>query len=305
MENDNHSKSKSGFVAILGKPNVGKSSLLNALLNQKVAAVTPRPQTTRKNQLGILTTTFDGDSVQIIFIDTPGIHRPRYKLGEYMLEQASKSLQGCDEILFLVDGSLPPTDEDHQLADLIVAAKRKIPGLLVINKIDLCDAEALPNHIAQYSEIAPTMDVITISATRRDNLDLLMKKLVENLPESPPYFPEDQVTDLYERDLVADIIRETALILLRDEVPHGIAVRIDQFTERGEHGAYIEVTLFVEKESHKAIVIGRNGSMLKQIGSEARKEIEAMSGRKVFLKIRVKVRKNWRNDERFLRNFGY
>jgi len=132
-----------------------------------------------------------------------------------------------------------------------------------------------------------------------------MKKLVENLPESPPYFPEDQVTDLYERDLVADIIRETALILLRDEVPHGIAVRIDQFTERGEHGAYIEVTLFVEKESHKAIVIGRNGSMLKQIGSEARKEIEAMSGRKVFLKIRVKVRKNWRNDERFLRNFGY
>ncbi len=305
MENDNHSKSKSGFVAILGKPNVGKSSLLNALLNQKVAAVTPRPQTTRKNQLGILTTTFDGDSVQIIFIDTPGIHRPRYKLGEYMLEQASKSLQGCDEILFLVDGSQPPTDEDHQLADLIVAAKRKIPGLLVINKIDLCDAEALPNHIAQYSEIAPTMDVITISATRRDNLDLLMKKLVENLPESPPYFPEDQVTDLYERDLVADIIRETALILLRDEVPHGIAVRIDQFTERGEHGAYIEVTLFVEKESHKAIVIGRNGSMLKQIGSEARKEIEAMSGRKVFLKIRVKVRKNWRNDERFLRNFGY
>lgn len=305
MENDNHSKSKSGFVAILGKPNVGKSSLLNALLNQKVAAVTPRPQTTRKNQLGILTTAFDGDSVQIIFIDTPGIHRPRYKLGEYMLEQASKSLQGCDEILFLVDGSQPPTDEDHQLADLIVAAKRKIPGLLVINKIDLCDAEALPNHIAQYSEIAPTMDVITISATRRDNLDLLMKKLVENLPESPPYFPEDQVTDLYERDLVADIIRETALILLRDEVPHGIAVRIDQFTERGEHGAYIEVTLFVEKESHKAIVIGRNGSMLKQIGSEARKEIEAMSGRKVFLKIRVKVRKNWRNDERFLRNFGY
>lgn len=305
MENDNHSKSKSGFVAILGKPNVGKSSLLNALLNQKVAAVTPRPQTTRKNQLGILTTTFDGDSVQIIFIDTPGIHRPRYKLGEYMLEQASKSLQGCDEILFLVDGSQPPTDEDHQLADLIVAAKRKIPGLLVINKIDLCDAETLSNHIAQYSELAPTMEVITISATRRDNLDLLMKKLVENLPESPPYFPEDQVTDLYERDLVADIIRETALILLRDEVPHGIAVRIDQFTERGEHGAYIEVTLFVEKESHKAIVIGRNGSMLKQIGSEARKEIEAMSGRKVFLKIRVKVRKNWRNDERFLRNFGY
>jgi len=305
MENDNHSKSKSGFVAILGKPNVGKSSLLNALLNQKVAAVTPRPQTTRKNQLGILTTTFDGDSVQIIFIDTPGIHRPRYKLGEYMLEQASKSLQGCDEILFLVDGSQPPTDEDHQLADLIVAAKRKIPGLLVINKIDLCDAETLSNHIAQYSELAPTMEVITISATRRDNLDLLMKKLVENLPESPPYFPEDQVTDLYERDLVADIIRETALILLRDEVPHGIAVRIDQFTERGEHGAYIEVTLFVEKESHKAIVIGRDGSMLKQIGSEARKEIEAMSGRKVFLKIRVKVRKNWRNDERFLRNFGY
>ncbi len=305
MENNEKLNYKSGFVAIVGKPNVGKSSLLNVLLNQKVAAVTPRPQTTRKNQLGILTTSLEGIQVQIIFIDTPGIHRPRYKLGEYMVQEATRSLQECDLILFMVDGSQSPSDEDRQLADLIQAAKRKTSGLLVINKIDLCDADQLSIHESEYANLAPMMEPIAISTTRKDTLEYLMTRLVEKLPASPPYFPEDQVTDLFERDLVADSIRETALILLRDEIPHGIVIRIDQFTERGDYGAYIEVTLFVEKESHKAIVIGQNGAMLKQIGSMARKEIEAMSGRKVFLQIRVKVRKDWRNDERVLRKFGF
>lgn len=304
MENENI-KYKSGFIAIVGKPNVGKSSLVNALLNQKIASVTPRPQTTRKNQLGILTTLYQDYLVQMIFIDTPGVHRPRYKLGEYMVQQAEQSLKGCDIILFMVDASQPPSDEDHQLADLVFEAKRKIPGFLVINKIDLCDNDQLTKVTAAYSSLAPAMETIAISSTRKDNLEFLMSKLVEKLPEAPPYYPEDQVTDLYERDIAADIIRESALILLRDEVPHGIAIRIDQFIERGDQGAYIEATLFVEKESHKAIVIGHQGSMLKQIGSMARKEIEAISGRKIFLNIRVKVRKDWRNDDRVLRKFGF
>jgi GTP-binding protein Era len=305
MESEQNIQYKSGFVAIVGKPNVGKSSLLNALLDQKIAAVTPRPQTTRKNQLGILTTSFEGTQVQIVFIDTPGVHRPRHKLGEYMVEEAAKSLQESDLILFMVDGSQPPSDEDRQLANLIQTAKRKTPGLLVINKIDQCDPDQLSDHSAAFVRLEPMMEPIAISATRRDNLDLLIAKMVEKLPFAPPYFPEDQVTDLFERDLAADIIRESALILLRDEIPHGIVIRIDQFIEREDTGAYIEVTLFVEKESHKGIVIGQNGSMLKQIGSMARKEIEAMSGRKIFLQIRVKVRKDWRNDDRVLRKFGF
>ncbi|MBN1536960.1 MAG: GTPase Era [Anaerolineales bacterium] len=305
MEIEQNTQYKSGFAAIVGKPNVGKSSLLNILLNQKVAAVTPRPQTTRKNQLGILTTIHKDIHVQIIFIDTPGVHRPRYKLGEYMVQEATKSLQECDVVLFMVDGSQPPSDEDHQLAGIIRETKRSVPGVLVINKKDLCNAEQLDNHIEEYTSLAPLMEPIAISITRQENLDTLMDKLVEMLPDAPPYFPADQVTDLFERDLSADIIRESALNLLRDEIPHGIVIRIDQFIERNEQGAYIEATLFVEKESHKAIVIGQKGSMLKQIGSMARKEIEAMSGRKVYLRIRVKVRKNWRNDERVLRKFGY
>jgi GTPase len=305
MESEQNITYKSGFVAIVGKPNVGKSSLLNVLLDQKIAAVTPRPQTTRKNQLGILTTSFEGNQVQIVFIDTPGVHRPRYKLGEYMVQEAIKSLQECDLVLFLVDGSQSPSDEDRQLADLIRQAKRKSPGFLVVNKIDLCAEDQLSTHISEYSSLTPMMESISISATRKDNLDLLMTRMVEKLPTAPPFFPEDQVTDLFERDLAADIIRESALILLRDEVPHGIIIRIDQFIEREEHGAYIEVTIFVEKESHKGIVIGQNGAMLKQIGSMARKEIEAMSGRKVFLQIRVKVRKDWRNDDRVLRKLGF
>ncbi len=305
MESEQKNKSKSGFVAIVGKPNVGKSSLMNGLLDQKIAAVTPRPQTTRKNQLGILTTSVEGTQVQIVFIDTPGVHRPRYKLGEYMVQEAVKSLQECDLILFLVDGSESPTDEDRQLAELIRETKRKAAGFLVVNKIDLCDEEQLSAHITEYSSLAPMMEPVTISATRKDNLDMLLTHMVEKLPEAPPFFPEEQVTDLFERDLAADIIRESALILLRDEVPHGIVIRVDQFIERETGGAYIEATLFVEKDSHKGIVIGQNGAMLKQIGSMARKEIEAMSGRKVFLQIRVKVRKDWRNDDRVLRKFGF
>lgn len=292
---------KSGFVAVMGRPNVGKSTLINTLLGQKIAAVSPRPQTTRKRQLGILTQ----ENAQVIFVDTPGVHRPRHKLGENMNREAEETLQDCDLILFVVDASEQPHEEDRLLADLITGLDRPAPVLLALNKIDLVDASDLEKHQAAFLNLLPEGDTLTISARHGDNLDLLLSEILTRLPKNPPFFPEDQVTDLFERDLSADLIREASLHLLRDEVPHGIAVRIDQFTERGDHGAYIEATILVERESHKGIVIGQGGSMIKQIGSFARREIESMSGRKVFLRLRVKVRKNWRNNEKILRRFGF
>lgn len=292
---------KSGFVAVMGKPNVGKSTLVNALLGQKVAAVSPRPQTTRKRQMGILSL----ENAQVIFVDTPGVHKPHYKLGEAMNKEAGDTLEDCDLILFVADASQMPDEEDRMLAELIQSLQRSIPVLLAANKIDQVPAEELSARQAAYQDLAPNAIPIAISASRGDNLDELLGEILAQLPEGEPFFPEGQVTDLYEREIAADLIREAALHLLRNEVPHGVAIRIDQFTERNEHGAYIEATVFVEKESHKGIVIGQGGSMLKQIGTAARQEIEAMSGRKVYLRLRVKVRKNWRNDEKVLRWFGY
>jgi len=285
----------------MGRPNVGKSTLLNSLLKQKVAPVSPRPQTTRKRQLGILTT----ENAQIIFIDTPGMHQPRYKLGEKMVTEAEHALANCDVILFLVDVSVLPTEEDHLLAKTILRLKRIPPIIRVLNKKDKVNPLIVEEYQAAYKKLLPSTDSLAISATRGDQLDELLILVISKLPIGPPFYPSGQVTDIFERDLVAELIREAGLHLLSEEVPHGIAVRIDQFLERGEKGAYIEATLFVERESHKGIVIGQGGKMLKKIGSLARREIEAMSGRKVFLKLRVKVRKNWRNDEKMLRWLGF
>lgn len=296
---------KAGFVAVMGRPNVGKSTLINSLLGQKVAAVSPRPQTTRKSQMGILTIDEENLNAQVVFVDTPGIHTARHKLGEFMNQDAIKTLEESDVILFVVDGSEPPNKDDQLLFSLLSKVNLRIPIILALNKIDLIDKDGLDTNSSAFLEGVPRAKIIPISATRSENLEELLYTILENLPEGPPFFPPDQVTDLYEREIAADLIREAALNLLRDEVPHGIAVRIDQFTERNEHGAYIEATLFVEKESHKGIVIGKNGAMLKEIGSKARQEIEAMSGRKVYLRIRVKVRKNWRDDEGVLQRFGY
>ena len=291
-----------GFVSVMGRPNVGKSTLVNALMGQKIAAVTPRPQTTRQQQLGILTT----DEAQIIFIDTPGLHKPHHKLGRYMNQEAAATIEDGDLILFLVDASQnPPHEEDHILVGLLDEINQPPPVILVLNKIDRLSEAELEERISTYQQLIPSAAVLPISATAHQGLEQLLETVVAQLPEGNYFYPKDQITNLYEKEIAADLIRESALLHLRDEVPHAMAVRIDEFTERGDHGAYIGATLFVERDSQKGIVIGQNGKMLKRIGSTARHEIERMSNRKIFLKLRIKVRKNWRNDETSLRRFGF
>lgn len=288
---------RSGFVAVMGRPNVGKSTLINALIGQKVAAVSPRPQTTRRRQEGILTT----NEYQVIFIDTPGVHKPHSRLGESMNLEARSALEHCDLVLFMVDASQMPTEEDRLLGNMLHTMVKRETTLLVLNKIDLVQPDNINAVQAAYQNLIPTGGVILISATRGDNREALLRKVIEHMPVGESFYPEEQITDLFERDITADLIREACLNNLRFEVPHGIVVRIDEYTERNEHGVYIEATIFVERESHKGIVIGLNGQMLKKIGMAARKEIEAMNGKKVFLQLRVKVRKNWRDDEKMVK----
>ncbi len=288
-----------GLAALVGKPNVGKSTLMNALLAQKVAAVTPRPQTTRRRQLGILTT----DEAQIIFTDTPGLHAPRHKLGDYMNQEAQESLKDADVIIWLVDGSQAPDDVDA-LAAKNIAGIRRTPVVLVLNKSDLPSAGET-DHSAAYQALLPKARLLRLSALTGTGLDDLLKTVQPLLPQGEPFYEADEITDFYERDIAADLIREAALIVLREEVPHGIAIRIDEFTERETGGAYIAATVFVERESHKAIVIGKGGEMLKRIGTKARHQIEEMSGRQIYLELRVKVNKDWRDNLSALQRLGY
>jgi GTP-binding protein Era len=293
---------KAGFIAVMGRPNVGKSTLINALVGQKVAAVSPRPQTTRRRQEGIITT----DEYQIIFVDTPGVHKPHNRLGEGMNLEAKAALEHCDLALFMVDASQGPTDEDVLLSNMLHNLVPSERILLVLNKIDLIQGDKISEMEDAYQQLLPEVHVMAISATRGDHRQDLLNNIIQHLPEDEPFYPEEQVTDLYERDIAADLVREACLNNLHYEVPHGIVVRIDEYTERNEHGVYIEATIFVERESHKGIVIGMNGQMLKRIGTAARKEIEAMNGKKVFLQLRVKVRKNWRDDEKLVKQmFNY
>ena len=293
---------RTGFIAIIGRPNVGKSTLVNALLGQKIAAVSPKPQTTRKRQLGILT----GEKYQLVFVDTPGIHKARHKLGEFLNREAEQSLEGMDVILWLVDGSVRPTEEDSQIGLILGKLPRRTSVVLAANKLDLFPADEGSRHVEAYqASLRKEARVISISAAQNQHLDDLLELLISLSPFRAPEFEEDQVTDSYERDIAADLIREACLHKLREEVPHGVGVRIDEFKERENGMLYIGATVFVERESQKGIVIGEGGQMLKSIGSAARKEIETMGGRPVFLELRVKVLKDWRNDENALQRLGY
>ena len=293
---------RSAFVAIIGRPNVGKSTLVNALLGQKIAAVSPKPQTTRKRQLGILTT----DDAQLVFVDTPGIHNPRHKLGTFLNQEAEEALEGVDVVLWLVEIQARPQDEDKLIASLLNRVPRRTPVVLAANKVDLVGEDVLDARLQAYMALLKRdVQVVSISATENRYLDRLLEVLISLAPVRPPEYDEEQVTDSYERDIAADLIREACLLSLREEVPHGVGVRIDEFAERENGMLYIAATIFVERQSQKGIVIGEGGKMLKQIGSSARKEIEEMGGRPVFLELRVKVLKDWRNNEEALRRLGY
>jgi GTP-binding protein Era len=295
------SSHRSGFVAVVGRPNVGKSTLINGILAQKIASVTPRPQTTRRRQLGILTL----PEAQIIFYDTPGWHAPKTLLGKTMIRTIETSINEADLILFMVDLSDPPSEEDRVLTQKVVQGKRPSQILMVMNKMDVVAETVCRERLSTYRTLLPESDYRLISAKASLGLDDLIREIISRLPEGPAFFPDEDITDLSEREIASDLIREAMLQKLRAEVPHGIAVRIDEYKERSGQGAYIEATVFVERESHKAIVIGKGGAMLKAIGIEARLKIEEMSGRKVFLQLKVKVSAGWRDREDVLRRLGY
>lgn len=291
---------RSGFAAVVGRPNVGKSSLMNAYLGQKVAIVTPKPQTTRNRLLGVLTL----PNAQVVFVDTPGIHQPRHKLGQYLVATATSAVPEADVIVFMVDVSVMPTDEDRMVANLL-ARRSQAPVLLAMNKADLLKPADVQPHTEAYLALGKFDDWLLTSATRGDNLDQLREMIIQRLPFGPRYYPPDQVTDQEERFMVSELIREQVLLHTYEEVPHGVAVVAEEFKERRPDLTYIRAVIYVERESQKGIIIGSKGEMLKRIGTAARREIEHLLGHQVYLELWVKVRKKWRQDERQLRYFGY
>ncbi|NLE46249.1 MAG: GTPase Era [Chloroflexi bacterium] len=292
---------KSGFVVVIGEPNVGKSTLINRLVGQKVAVVSPKPQTTRNRILGILTR----EDAQVIFVDTPGLHDPKHKLGEAMVTTARGAIPDADLVLFVVDASTPPDEQERVIAGLI-REHTDAPVILVLNKMDLLAPENVEPFTEAYWALLPDYrHWMMTTATTGDNLDKLLTLVIEELPEGPRFYPGDQVTDQTEREIAAEMIREQVLRYTRQEVPHAVAVIVEQFTERETGVTYVGATVYVEKDSQKGIIVGRGGQMLRQIGSAARQEIERMVGGRVFLDLWVKVRQGWRRDEREVRRFGY
>jgi len=290
----------SGFAALIGRPNVGKSTLMNQLIGQKIAITSNKPQTTR-NRIQTVYTEARG---QIIFLDTPGLHRAKNKLGEYMVNVAERTLSEVDVILWLVEPTSYIGAGEQAIAKKLGA--QKTPVVLVINKIDTVKKEEILKFIAAYRELIDFADIVPVSALKAENTDKLVDVIFKYLPEGPMYYDEDTVTDQPERQIVAEIVREKALRLLSDEIPHGIAVQIERMRERPD-GKLIDIdaTIICERESHKGIVIGKQGAMLKKIGTQARMEMENLLDIKVNLKLWVKIRKDWRENETMLKNFGY
>ena len=290
-------KFRSGFVAILGRPNVGKSSIMNRIVGEKVAIVSNHPQTTRSKLLGVAT----GPDWQLVFVDTPGLHKPRTKLGEYMMKSASDAREGVDAVLAVVDGQRIGGGDRAVLSDI---QSMNCPRFLAVNKIDIVPPEKLMPQLAELNEFHFDQ-IFSVSARTGENIDLLTRKLIEAMPEGPKYFPDDMITDQPERVMCAEIIREKALNNLRDEIPHGVGVEMLQIKKVSDNLTEIHANVYCEKESHKSIIIGKQGAMLGRIGSQARVDIERLLGTKVMLKLWVKVRLDWRNRAGDLRTLGY
>ena len=298
---------RSGFVTLIGRPNVGKSTLMNNLIGMKIAITSSKPQTTR-NRIQTVYTDANG---QIIFLDTPGIHKALNKLGEYMDSVAEGTLSEVDEVLWIVEPTTFVGAGEKHIAELL--SQLKIPVILVINKMDTVKKEELLPVIETYKSLLDFADIIPVSAATGENKEELMSTILEHLPEGPMYYDEDTLTDQPERQIVAEMIREQALRLLKDEVPHGIAVSIESMKEekdisvRHSHKnmCVIEATIFCERDSHKGIILGKNGAMIKEIGVRARKEIENFLGEKVILHTWVKVKKDWRDSDKDMKRFGY
>lgn len=291
-------KFRSGFITIIGRPNAGKSTLMNTILQQKIAIVSDKPQTTQNRIRGFYTT----DDAQLIFIDTPGIHKPKHKLGEFMNEAAKGAVAGVDLIFYIVDAGQPYGKGEEYI---IRSLPKDTPVFLLLNKIDLLEKDALLHMIMEYSERFPFAEIVPVSALKDDNVDRLLETVISYLPEGPCYYPEDMVTDQPERAIMAEIVREKVLECTSDEIPHAVAVEMQEVKERENGTVYAGAVIYVERESQKGIVIGKNGAMLKRIGRLARLEMERTLGSKFYLELWVKVKKDWRNKEIYLRNFGF
>ncbi len=290
---------KSGFVALVGRPNVGKSTLLNYIVGEKIAIMSDKPQTTRNKIQGIYTS----ETAQLIFIDTPGIHKPKHQLGDFMVRAALSTFREVDLILFVVD-----VNEPYGQGEKFILEKLKetnTPVFLVLNKIDRIHPEQLLEKIAAYRELYQFAEIIPVSALNGNNVTTLMEQIIRYMDEGPQYYPADEITDHPERFIVSEFIREKIIHLTEEEVPHSIAVVIEEMKERKGGMVYISALVLVERQSQKGIIIGKQGNMLKEIGKRARKDIEALLGSNVYLDLFVKVDKNWRNNRRQLSEYGY
>ncbi|MHC5268087.1 GTPase Era [Enterococcus sp. LJL98] len=290
---------KSGFVAIVGRPNVGKSTLLNRIVGQKIAIMSDKSQTTRNKIQGVYTT----EEAQIVFIDTPGIHKPKHRLGDFMVATAYSAMREVDIVMFMVSADKKRGKGDNLIIERL--KQSKVPVYLVINKIDTVHPDDLLEIIEDYSQQMDFAEIVPISATEGNNFDRLMETLVSQMPEGPQYFPEDQVTDHPERFIVSELIREKVLFFTRDEVPHSVAVTIESMRRNENDKVEIQATVIVERDSQKGIIIGKGGKMLKLIGTKARLDIEHLLDDKVYLELWVKVQKDWRDKKTHLTDFGY
>ncbi len=290
---------RSGFVTVIGRPNVGKSTLINAMVGQKVLIISDKPQTTRNRIQAVYTT----EEYQIVFLDTPGIHKPRNKLGEYMVRTARTTLNEVDAVVYVVEADGGMGRGDLFILDML--QKVKTPVILAVNKIDRVNSQQVEEVMNLFRKQIDFADMIPVSAVRGDNLNIIRGAIVDKLEKGPRYFPDDMITDQPERFIVSEIIREKALELLEQEVPHGIAVDIEEMEKGNGHIVRIYANIYCEKASHKGIIIGKNGAMLKEIGKRARQDMERLLGSGVYLELWVKVKKDWRNVEGSIRNFGF